>query len=90
MEDFKIKLDIYEELDEELDEYIWNIFNAYIEKKGILFSDPDNWSVGIDCIYFDGRDGCRGSYDRVSIIIPLEFFENPEEEFLKLKKERKK
>ena len=88
MEDFKIKLDKFSKTKEEIDDYIWDIFNAYIEQEEILFSSPYEWSVSDDCIYFSGRDGSRGCYDSMSIIIPLPFFENPKEEFLKLKKKK--
>jgi len=76
MKDFKIKLDIYKRLDD----HVWDVFDAFITQNCILFSDPQEWSVGNDCIYFSGRDGCRGSYDHRSITIPLECFKNTEEE----------
>jgi len=88
MKDFTTKLDIYEKAKDEIEEYIWDVFYKYIDIELIVFSGPDNWSIEKNYIHFSGEDGCMGCYDPMSVNVPLSFFENPDEEFLKLKKER--
>ena len=88
MEDFTTKLDIYEKAKDEIDDYIWDVFYKYIGIENILFSGPNEWSACKSCLHFTGEDGCMGCYDSMSINIPIEFFINPDEEFLKLKKEK--
>lgn len=84
------KIKAIDKLQEQIDGHIWNIFNRYIEIKKINFSSPDDWKIEDDTIYFHGSDGCMGCYDRMSIYIPLKYFENPDEEFELLEKEVKK
>lgn len=88
MEKLLDKIQKINELREEIDAYIWSIFNAYIKQEKILFSDPDNWNVDEESIEFYGSDGCMGCYNNKSISVPFSIFIDPENELLRLKNER--
>ncbi len=88
MKNFKTKIGKLCKIKFELDDHIWDVFDAYIKQEKILFSSPDEWFVDEDDINFTGSDGCMGCYDSKSISIPISFFVNPTAELLRLKKER--
>ena len=83
------KLKAIERLEEQVDNYVWNVFKQYIKINKICFNSPDDWSMEGDRVYFHGSDGCMGCYDKMSIGIPIKYFENPDHEFELLKKELK-
>lgn len=85
------KLRLRDRIKWELDDDIWRVFHKYIGERRINFNSPDTWEVEGDSIIFNGTDGCRGCYDRMSLTIPLKYFEDYEkhtEEEFKLKKQK--
>lgn len=88
MNDFIEKIKQIQSLEDELDSYIWSIFNRYIKQNKILFSNPKFWIVENNFIQFEGADGCMGCYENISITIPLKFFLDPDKEFDQQKKEK--
>lgn len=81
---------IYAEIHNEIDAYIWRIFNRYIEEFKISFSSPETWTLELDrgAISFEGSDGCRGCYDSKTIGIQLNFFTDTEAAFQELHRQR--
>lgn len=88
MKNIRNKLDTIERSRAAIDAHIWDVFDRYIAQEEILFSSPKDWCVDGNSIYFDGSDGCMGCYDSMHLYIPISFFENPEDEFKRLKTER--
>ena len=96
MESFKRKAEAIETLREQMNEHVIKIFNRYIKD----FDTPNNphlytpnWTVDWDVIRFEWEDGCCGQYRTYNLSIPFEFFENYDEAFspiLKEKEEAKK
>ena len=87
MNTFIKKLKAIEKLQEEVDNYVWEIFYSYIKISKVCFNSPDDWNIEGDRVHFHGSDGCMGCYDNMSIGIPFKYFENPAYEFGLLKKE---
>ena len=87
MNKFIRKLNVIEKLQNEVDNYVWEVFHQYIKISKICFNSPDDWNMEGDRVYFHGSDGCMGCYDNMSIGIPLRYFENPDYEFGLLKTE---
>jgi hypothetical protein len=81
------KLKLIERLQEEVDNYVWDVFHKYIDINQINFNSPDDWNMEGDRVYFHGSDGCMGCYDNMSVGVPIKYFENPDYEFGLLKKE---
>ena len=88
MKSIRNKLTTIERSRAAIDAHIWDVFDRYIEQEGILFSDPQDWQVDGNSVYFDGSDGCMGCYDSMHLSIPISFFENPEKELTRLKTEK--
>ena len=87
MNKFIRKLNVIEKLQNEVDNYVWEVFHQYIKISKICFNSPDDWNMEGDRVYFHGSDGCMGCYDNMSVGIPIRYFENPDYEFGLLKKE---
>ena len=87
MNTFIRKLKTIEKLQDEVDNYVWEVFQRYLDINKICFNSPDDWHMEGDRVYFHGSDGCMGCYDNMSVGIPLKYFENPDYEFGLLVKE---
>jgi hypothetical protein len=89
MNGFIKKIKTIDKLQNQVDDHIWTIFHRYIEANKINFNSPYGWEVEDDNIYVHGSDGCMGCYDSMTCLIPLKYFENPDEEFGLLEKKMK-
>lgn len=72
----------------EIDSYVWDIFNRYIKVRSIHFNAPEDWYADDDAsiVFSGGVIGNMGCYDDMQINIELKYFINPDEEFKKLEK----
>lgn len=85
MHNFEEKIKTLSEIREELDSYIWTIFDQYLKASKRNFSNPEYWEEQEDSIYFSGYDGCMGCYNNMGMSIPLMYFTDPINSFAKLK-----
>ena len=77
--DYTLKFALFERLQEQLDDRVWEVFDRYLKVKGGNFSYPDAWNIEGNDIKFTGQDGCMGCYDREVLRIPMKFFLDPDE-----------
>lgn len=87
MKYFQKKIDLYNRLQDELDDHIWEVFSRYKKEEGFNFSNPETWNVNDNYIVFRGEDGCMGCYDPMSVSIPMKFFVDPDKELANLEME---
>jgi hypothetical protein len=86
--------DIIDPENDEFNNYIWKIFHRYIIDYKFGFSNPEQWDIVSNGIYFYGLDGCMGCYDPEQLFIKFKFFDNyksakKQEDLDNLKKEYK-
>lgn len=81
MKDFESKIKKMVELKYDLDDHINDVFNKYIKLMKINFNYMEGWNPDEDEISFYGEDGCMGCYDKMSLVIPIKFFIDPDKEF---------
>ena len=84
------KIKTIKKLQDEIDDYIWDVFDKYIETTKILFSDPNHYDIQNNGIHFSGLDGCMGCYDNQSVFIDMKFFKNLDAELKILEKQIKR
>lgn len=71
---FLLNMKVLERIKDRWNQYVWEIFNKYIEENRINFNGPDSWEVDGKNIHFEGTDGCRGCYDPMNLDIPIKYF----------------